>query len=224
MSWLSSLAPVLGTGLGALFAAPTGGMSLGMGALIGGVAGTGVSSALSASEAADAQRSMNEANIASAKDVNATSVELANTAHQREVADLKAAGLNPILSAKYGGSATPSLTVPQGESLAPTILNSAKQNQDVFSSGSGLTMQALQQKAAISLTSAQAVKTGLEAQKQAMENDKLAAETPVKVKQSRAENTVPQWLMNLGHWYHGAVDNITYPARSVIGPLKALVK
>lgn len=54
----------------------------------------------------------NEQSAEVAREQMAFQERLSNSAHQREVADLKAAGLNPILSTRLGGASSPAGAMP----------------------------------------------------------------------------------------------------------------
>lgn len=65
-------------------------------------------------------------NNKSAKDNRRFQEEMSSTAHQREVADLKAAGLNPMLSAKLGGASSPGGSTATFPDMGATLNNATQ--------------------------------------------------------------------------------------------------
>lgn len=102
---------------GRFFSGGTQGSAFNFSGLLPSVIGAGAD-IWSAREIAQGQEEANQANVAAAREQMAFQERMSSTAHQREVQDLRNAGLNPVLSANSGAS-TPVGASPDIQNEAP---------------------------------------------------------------------------------------------------------
>jgi len=175
----------------------------GVGTVIG--AGMGlIGDIFSSSQQSSAQEHANQTNQQIAKDQMSFQERMSNTAYQRSMADMRAAGLNPILAYSKGGASTPSGASTTVDAVDPVISRVASSAQDaaqMYQSVRSQEANIAQTQAQTEVAKAAAVRGLTEAKTATLTQKAIEAELPARMAQSGYDKQFAgfdAWIQRIG--------------------------
>ncbi|QXP08158.1 MAG: DNA pilot protein [Arizlama microvirus] len=162
----------------------------------------------------------NEANRKEAKNNRNFQSEMSSSAHQREVADLRAAGLNPILSASGSGASTPSgaqATLENPGSAISTGINTAMAVRQSAAGLENVSADTQNKKVSNSLIANQSLSTAKDVEQKSFQNKLLKDTIGSQIKKLIAEGKYAE-----ANQVMGLVNSGASTANQLLNPFKGI--